>query len=320
MRVGILGFGYMGTIRHRELAVRADGDVRRIFHTAPLPEPLAGLQANSWEEVVDDPLLDAVFVCLPNHLTLPAVERALSAGKHVFAEKPPGRTLAEAERMATAAGQAARVLQFGFNHRQHPAFRALQEHLSDRGPVAWLRGVYGKAREPDFEQGWRADPAQAGGGILLDQGIHMLDLMRALMGPVREVQAVAVGTPLPSEVMVTLVDDCGAVASLHSSQSQWPPRFSLDVGLADGVVSMEGLLSRSGRYGPETLRWRDGDTGEEGERVFTVDDSWAREIDAFMRAARGDGAVEVGSTSEALEVMRLVSRIHDRAGISHGLH
>jgi predicted dehydrogenase len=102
MRIGILGYGYMGTIRHRVLTDRDDCTVVRIFHTEAVEGLAAGVFASTWREVVEDPRIEAIFVCLPNDLTCDVVCAALEAGLHVFAEKPPGRTVVELEQMAAA--------------------------------------------------------------------------------------------------------------------------------------------------------------------------------------------------------------------------
>jgi 1,5-anhydro-D-fructose reductase (1,5-anhydro-D-mannitol-forming) len=318
LRIGILGYGYMGTIRHVALTSRTDCDVVRIFHTERGPKN----RAASWQEVVDDPSIDAIFVCLPNHLTAPAVCRALRNGKHVFAEKPAGRSLAEVEAMIAAEAASSRVLKFGFNHRYHPAIRAARARIAtgELGEIAWLRGRYGKPIPEDFASSWRADFAQAGGGILIDQGIHMLDLFQMLCGDFEEVHAVSATAPeraVEDDVFVVLRNARGQLASLHSSHTQKKPLFSLEVGLTRGELSVDGLLTRTGRYGPERLEWRT-DDGEVHEETFTHDDSWAMEIDSFFRAIREGTPVEVGSTRDARRIMALVDAIYAAAKTSAG--
>lgn len=315
MKVGILGYGYMGTIRHRVLRERADCEVVAVFHTeSDTPHHVA-----RWQDVVDDPAIDAVFVCLPNDLTVEATCRALRAGKHVFAEKPPGRTLDEARRMHDTALACARTLQFGFNLREHPSFRALRALVAsgELGELRWMRGVYGKPMAPDFASGWRADPARAGGGILLDQGVHLLDLMLVLGGTPARVEAVASTRPpsrVEDEVAMVLEMPGRVVATLHSSHAQSPPRFALELGLSRGAASMEGLLTRTMRYGPERLSWtREG--SPRVEHTYDVDDSWAREIDAFVLAIRASRAPENGSSAESLRLMEVVERVYRSAAL-----
>jgi predicted dehydrogenase len=315
VKVGILGYGYMGTIRHRALAARSDFEVTRIFHT----DASAPLHAAAWQDVVDDPAIDAVIVCLPNHLLAEATLRALAAGKHVLAEKPPGISAREARAMRDAAG--GRVLQFGFNLRHHPAIRRARSLVASGqlGMLVWMRGVYGKPMADDFASGWRADPASAGGGILLDQGIHLLDVIHLLGGPFDDVHAVAStreGARVEDDVMITMRAAHGPIASLHSSHRQSPPRFSLELGFSDGAARLEGLLTRTGRYGPERIAWGPLSAPLANEEVFATDDSWAREIDAFVTAIRSGTTPSDGSPDQAVALMELVDLVYARAGLA----
>lgn len=317
LRIGLLGYGYMGTIRHRVLGERSDVEVVRIFHTeAGVPH-----HAARWQDVVDDPAIDAVFVCLPNDLTAEATCRALASGKHVFAEKPPGVSLAEAERMHEAARASGRTLQFGFNLRQHPAVRALRAKLAsgELGALRWMRGVYGKPMASDFASGWRSQRARAGAGILLDQGVHMLDLMLVLSeGGFDEAHAVAAtrdGAQVEDDLMAVLETRAGVVASLHSSHAQAPPRFALELGLSRGSARLEGLLTRTGRYGPERFVWGPTDAPERHVETFDVDDSWRREVDAFVECTRSGATPREGSSAQAVALMALVERLYASAGV-----
>jgi 1,5-anhydro-D-fructose reductase (1,5-anhydro-D-mannitol-forming) len=307
-RAGILGYGYMGRTRHAALQQRSDCEVVRIVEDERL----------DFREVAEDPGLDCIFVCLPNYLTCEAVCRALEAGKDVFAEKPPGICVAEVRRMIEAESRSGKTLKFGFNHRYHPAVRAAERRIQsgDLGELLWLRGRYGKPLAPDFPGQWRADKAQAGGGILMDQGIHMLDLMRAWSGGFDQVAAFATASfsrKLEDDLVAILRNRAGQLASLHSSHTQWTPLFSLEVGLSLGAITLQGLLSRSGRYGPEQLCWRTRSDASERVETFTGDDSWELELDEFFAAASGAAPVRVGSTAEALPLMILVESIYAAA-------
>ena len=314
MKVGILGLGYMGQIRRDALRGRGDVELVRVFHT----DASAPMHAERWQDVVDDPAIDAVLVCLPNHLTCEVTVRALRAGKHVFAEKPPGVSAAEVRAMQEAERASGRTLQFGFDLRQHDALLRAHALVRDGelGRVRWLRGVYGKPRDPSFEQGWRADRALAGGGILLDQGIHMLDLLLWLSGGLSELHAFASPTPpqLDEDTMVILRGPSGVLASLHSSHSQSPPTFVLDLGLERGTIHVEGLVTRSGRYGPETIAWGPPDAPRAHAETFTMQRAWDRELDAFFAAAATGARPTTGTSDDALAIMLLVDRIHAAAG------
>lgn len=310
-RVGILGHGYMGRIRRAALGRRSDAELVRIAED----------ERSDWREVVADPNVDCVFVCLPNHLTCEAVCRALEAGKHVLAEKPPGTSSDQVRRMAEAEAASGRTLKFGFNHRHHPAVLVAERTVREGnlGEVVWMRGVYGKPWSSDFEAGWRARLALAGGGILMDQGIHLLDVMRALTGGFERVQAVASRTlsrEVEDDVMAVLQARSGAVATLHSSHTLHQARFSLELGLTAGTITLEGLATPSGRYGPERLTWRSAQSGHDQTATFADDRSWDIELDEFFTAAGGAAPISVGSTAEALATMILVEAIYAAAGLN----
>ena len=136
--------------------------------------------------------LDAVFVCSYNNSAPDVVVAALEAGKHVFCEKPPGRCVADVERIIAAErANPGRKLKFGFNHRYHGSVMEAKQIVDSGryGRVLWLRGVYGKCGSIQFENDWRNDRNIAGGGILLDQGIHMLDLCRFFCGDFDQVKS-----------------------------------------------------------------------------------------------------------------------------------
>ena len=311
-RAGILGYGYMGKIRHAAIQQRSDCEVVRIAHD----------EHESWREVVDDPAVDCVFVCLPNHLTCDAVCRALGAQKDVFAEKPPGIAVAEVRRMMAAEAESRRTLKFGFNHRYHSSVLAADRRIrsGDLGDLLWLRGRYGKPMEADFPSQWRADRRQAGGGILIDQGIHMLDLMRNWCGGFEQVEAMstaAFSEQVEDDLIAILKNDAGQLASLHSSHTQWAPIFSLELGFSAGLIALRGLPSQSRRYEPEQLVWRSRTDPQEHLETFNDGESWQLELDEFFAAASGASPVRVGSTAEALGLMTLVESIYASAGLGH---
>lgn len=154
IRCGILGYGYMGTIRHKHLVEDPRYELRTVSHTAPVTLTDGIELRTSWESVVDDPQLDAVFVCLPNYMAKDAIVRAFERGKHVFAEKPPGITVDETEAMLKAAKAAGTVLKFGFNHRYHPAIIRAQRTGGQR--TLWAAPVdAGTLRQKCGRQFWR---------------------------------------------------------------------------------------------------------------------------------------------------------------------
>ncbi|MBC2776033.1 Gfo/Idh/MocA family protein [Parasphingopyxis marina] len=337
INIGICGFGKMGQIR-AEAIEDHDGDlvVRKIFDDALPPNPPYSAAA-SVDEIVDDPDIDAVIICLPNFLNYPTTLAALKAGKHVFCEKPPAFTAAQVEEIRAAEREAGTVLMYGFNHRHHDAVVEMHKQISrgEHGRLLWMRGRYGKSVDADFLSTWRADPALAGGGILLDQGIHMLDLMLFLSGkPFDEVNAMVSNlywkTPGIEDNVFAIFrnSETGLCASIHSTMTQWRHLFSLEVFLERGYMVLNGLKTSSGTYGEEVLAIAKNRakapaaTWDDEERLhYEVDTSWGREIEHFATCIATGTPVEYGSSLHALEVMQLVDRVyaHERH-IGQNLH
>jgi predicted dehydrogenase len=271
--------------------------------------------------------LDLLFVCTPNNVTPGAVIRALDEGVHVFCEKPPGRTLDDIRQIRDAERRNPGLkLVFGFNHRYHPGIvdaRALVQGGS-LGRVLNLRGVYGKSGGYDYEGSWRNDPAVGGGGILLDQGIHMLDLFRYFCGDFVEVMGMRATSfwniPVEDNAMVLLRAAGGQIAQLHSTATAWKHTFRLEINLEGGYLVVNGLLSKSGSYGRETLlvgrrpptRQEAVAIGNPREETTYYDDdpSWDTEIAYFLDCILNDRTVEQGSSLDALRVMEIIDRVY----------
>ena len=327
MKVGIVGLGKMGLIRAKELAqyedvvvtIGADPDHSR-YSAYP------GVKCSeNWQDVVDSDV-DAVFVCTPNCYTADVVVGSLDTGKHVFSEKPPGRTIEDVDRMIAAEGRHPElVLKFGFNHRYHAGIQQAKRILDSGrlGKIIWARGVYGKNGGLGFEKEWRSSKRLSGGGILLDQGIHMLDLFRFFMGDFVEIKSMVTTAfwdiNLEDNAFGLLRDADGRIAMLHSSSTQWKHRFTLELFTSDGYLSVNGILSSTRSYGDETItvghrKFEEVTaTGKPREEIiyFDTDPSWYLEVKEFMDAVRSGAPVVHGTSKDARAVMELVHRIYD---------
>ncbi len=335
-RVGVIGLGRIGTRRaalvasHPRLALAAAADPDPQRH-AGLPSTCALYQHG--EDLLRHDL-DAVFVCTPNDATSDLVVRCLESGRHVFAEKPPGRSVADVVRIREVEARYPNLrMKFGFNHREHDSVRMSQSLIrsGDLGRLMWMRGTYGKAGGPDYAGDWRANPDVAGGGILLDQGIHMLDLFRLFGGDFTEVKSFVgqafwkVGLEDNAFALLRAADGC--VAMLHSSATHWNHTFRLEAYLTDGYLVLDGFLTGSRTYGRETLAigrrdWNDADTARgrphEERYYFDEDRSWEREVDDFVRCiSTGEAAVN-GNSMDALRAMELVTRVYADDGWTAG--
>ena len=322
---GIIGYGKMGATRHR--AVLETG-VGRVVRIAGFPgDPVEPGLAASRRELLEDPGIDAVFICAINALNKPLTIEALRAGKHVFCEKPPAFNAAEVEEIRAVEAEAGRVLMYGFNHRHHGSAVRMRDVVDsgEFGSILWMRGRYGKSVDENYFNTWRADRELAGGGILIDQGIHMVDLFLHLAGDFDSVQAVCSNLywnlPGVEDNVFALLHNTqtGCVASLHSTMTQWRHLFSLEVFMQRGYMVLNGLKTSSGTYGSEQLviarnrseapaaTWRDEvtevfDANESGEREARLFADWIR-----SGPRRGDWG---GDSLSALRAMRMIDRIY----------
>lgn len=324
LRVGIAGYGVVGKRRRKFI------DQHPWLRTVAVSDRTFGEDGRfadgvryhaTYQRLLDEPL-DVLFVCLPNDVAPDATIAGLERGWHVFCEKPPGRDLADVARVLRCAERHPRSkLMYGFNHRYHDSVREALRIVrqGELGPVINLRGVYGKSKIVSFESDWRTQRALAGGGILLDQGIHMVDLMRLFAGDFHEVHSFVSNSYWKHDVednayaLMRTAD--GVIAMLHSSATQWRHRFHLEIALWRGTVILSGILSGSKSYGAETLtvayaNEEDGGDPREVTTRYNQDNSWRDEIAEFAAAILHDKPITDGSASEALKTMQLVYRIY----------
>ena len=193
MKIGVVGCGLIGNRRARvaqaagdKVLLVADLNAERARETAAA---VGAAWTEDWRTVTGHPQIEVVVVATVNKSLLPITVAALEAGKHVLCEKPPGRDYKETRQMVNAAQQSSRVLKVGFNHRHHPAIWKAHE-LCAQGAIGrpmFVRAVYGHGGRPGYEKEWRGDAGLSGGGELLDQGVHIVDLCRWFMGSLVEV-------------------------------------------------------------------------------------------------------------------------------------
>jgi predicted dehydrogenase len=340
--VALIGCGAVGRRRARVLGRPAAGTlvvaVDRDSARATAVAAEAGGQAGTdWETAVRREDVDAVIVSTTHDALAPIAIAALRCEKHVLVEKPMARTAAEAEAVVRAtaevetrrcaAGRRPLVLKVGFNHRHHPAVARAHAALlrGEIGEPLFARCRYGHGGRPGYETEWRAAPEVAGGGELLDQGIHALDLFRWFLGDFVEATGFTstyVWRPdrVKDAVYRGVEDNAfglfrtakGQVASLHASWTQWKNLFSFEVFGRGGYVTVEGL---GGSYGVERLtvgrRLPASDPPEERSTEFSGPDaSWEEEWDEFLAAIREERP-PLGSAYDAREALKMVQAIYE---------
>ena len=337
LKVALAGFGVVGERRYRVMCEHDHIDVVGIadkkFSKGDLVDGTIPTFQN-FEELTSLGI-DALFVSLPNDDAPTATIMGLKNGWHVFCEKPPGRSVADIQAVLKEAGEKPHLkLKYGFNHRYHDSVREALKIIQsgDMGKVINMRGVYGKSEfipwpRPSHEvlretgtQYWRTNRDIAGGGILLDQGIHMVDLMRIFASDFVDVKSFVSNDYWQHDVednaYAIMRTAEGTVAMLHSTATQWQHSFSLDIHLEQGALLLSGILSGSKSYGDEklTVIYREENVGgrpRETSTKYIRDHSWRDEINDFVADILEDRMVTRGSGEDALKTMELVFRIYD---------
>ena len=325
IRCGIIGMGKMGRIRADEIIKNPDTCLTAIYDiSSERMDRFDAKKCKSVDEIMDEKL-DVIFICTYNNVNSEYTIKALDKCKHVFCEKPPARTSLEVREVIEAEKRSGNVLKYGFNHRYHYSVMEAKKIVDSKmfGNLLWLRGVYGKAGGNQYERNWRNDKNLSGGGILIDQGIHMLDLMRHFSGEFVEVKSLVQtlywNVPVEDNVFALMKTENGVAAILHSSATQWRHRFSLDMCFEDGYINLEGILSSTRSYGDEILiiakKQFEDSTFALGkpreERIFfDTDDSWKLELEDFIDAIKNNKSIQHGKSSDALNVMETLEKIY----------
>jgi predicted dehydrogenase len=322
VRAAIVGCGLIGRKRAFALA-----GARLVVCCDVRPERALALASEAraeaaidWQETVRRRDVDLVIVATTHEALAPVAAAAASAGKHVLIEKPGARRAAELEPVREAARRAGVLVRVGYNHRYHRAIRQAFE-LVDAGALGelmFLRARYGHGGRPGYEREWRAQPELSGGGELIDQGSHLIDLARRFLGDFCDVKSFLGAFYWPMAVedncFLLLRTQEGRVASLHASWTEWKNLFSLEIYGRAGKIEVSGL---GGSYGTERLtlyRMRP-EMGPPETTTFEYpmpDDSWQAEFAEFLEDIRLGRAPQPG-LADAQAVLRLIQRIYEEA-------
>jgi len=330
IKVGIAGFGKIGQLRMEILLERNDVEIVGVYDVVKPTKIKAGVFFESYDDLLNSDL-DAVFICAYNTVLADYTAKALNKGLHVFCEKPPAMKIEELEIVSKALKSSGKVLKYGFNHRYHYSVMEAKKIIDSgkMGKILWLRGVYGKAGSIDYDKNWRNFQKYSGGGILIDQGIHMLDLIRYFSGEKFNKINSYITTAywdikVEDNAFVLMQSDNKIIASMHSSATQWKHKFLLEMCFEEGYINLDGILSGTRSYAPEKLiigRREFEDVtfamGKPKESIvyFENDHSWNLEIDEFIGAINGDGIIKEGTFQDAYETLSLVQRVYENSEI-----
>ncbi len=329
--VVIIGMGRMGKTRYDSMNRHGGYHIKGVCDTQE--DLLIGYACNKytdWEKCIDTENPEIVVVCTVNAVIPDVVCYSLEKGCHVFSEKPPGRNLNDTLRMKDSFLKTEnQILKFGFNHRYHNSIIEAKSLIESGflGEVVAARGVYGKAGNLVKDE-WRNHIEISGGGILLEQGIHMLDLLRYFVGDFDQINGFTDNLVWKESVgedtaFATLRTKDGKVATLHSSAIQWKHKFDLDIILTNGYIALNGLLTSTRSYGEERITYykkdleiKSGKLGNPTEYTlcFDEDSSWDYEMEEFYNAVDKGIPIKNGTIDDAEKVMRLIESVYKEEG------
>ncbi len=277
--------------------------------------------AQDWRRVVARPDVDLVIVATTNDGLADVAGAAVAEGKHVLVEKPAARTVADIDRVAALAARTQRLVRVGFNHRYHPALRRARTLVNSGvlGDLLFLRARYGHGGRLGYDREWRADPARSGGGELIDQGVHVIDLARWFLGEFPHVTGRAHTyfwqMPVDDNAFLLLETATARTAFLHVSCTEWKNLFSLELYGRHAKLHVEGL---GGSYGTERLAlYRM--LPEMGPPETTIwefpqaDDSWRLEFDEFLADIRLQRQ-PAASLADARAALVIIDHVYRQSG------
>lgn len=323
MNVGIVGCGLIGQKRAASLGnntLKAVADVS-LDHAQKLASCYKEVKTFSdWRKLVILDDIDVVIVSTTNNWLAPISLAAVESGKHVLVEKPGALHFGELDPVIEAAKNSGVKVKVGFNLRCHPSFIKARELVDSGilGKLMFIRGRYGHGGRPGYENEWRADPTVSGGGELIDQGVHLIDLSRWFLGDFQGVSG-SVHTyfwnmPVEDNGFLHLKTSSGNVAWLQVSCTEWKNMFSFEIYGQFGKLQVDGL---GGSYGTERLSFYHM-LPQMGPPETTIweypfnDLSWKIEFEGFIKTIESNSESQPG-LKDARAALEIVSKIYEES-------
>lgn len=327
MNYAIIGCGLIGKKRlaglpaGSKLAVACDTNLARAEELAKLAK--TGRALADFRQAVADPQVDAVIVATINGALAEVSAAAIRAGKHVIVEKPAGISVRQIDELIALADKHNVRVRVGFNHRYHPAFVKAREIFGSgvMGELMFIRARYGHGGRVGYDREWRADPKLSGGGELIDQGIHLIDLAGWFLGPFAKVDGQATtyfwDMPVDDNAFLNLQTAKGQTAWLHVSCTEWKNLFSFEIYGRHTKLHIEGL---GGSYGVEKLyhyqmKPEMGPPDTKSYEFSGPDESWRSEMVEFEKDIQLQRPPDAG-LAEAHAAMQIVEQIYRKSGFN----
>jgi len=331
--VGIAGYGIVGKRRHSTIKkfkhfnviALCDNNYSTFDNIKELNKNIKIFK--TYKQLLNEHI-DILFICLPNNLAAEVTYQALKRKIHVFCEKPPAKKPSELKKIANILKLRKKLkLMYGFNHRYHKSIIEAKRIIDSKqfGKIINMKGTYGKSQMISFNDKnhpsfWRTKRNISGGGVLLDQGIHMLDLMRYLGGEL-EVTASNVSNNMwnynvEDNVYALLRGKNNIIVFLNSSATQWKHRFYLEINFEYGNIELDGILSGTKSYGREKIIITKADPKNDRgnpkqiNKFYRKDNSWYDEINYFFKVVKKEKNIKQGTFDDAQKTLNLVFMIY----------
>jgi predicted dehydrogenase len=321
MNYAIIGCGLIGKKRlaglppGSKLAVACDSNLSRAEALVEIAQ--AGRATGDFNQAIADPQVEAVIVATVNSALTEVAAAAICAGKHVLVEKPAGISTKQIDELITLANKHDVSVRVGFNHRYHPAFIKAREIFESglMGEMMFIRARYGHGGRIGYDQEWRADPKLSGGGELIDQGIHLIDLASWFLGEFKKVEGHTAtyfwNMPVDDNAFLSLQTAKGQTAWLQVSCTEWKNLFSFEIYGRHAKLHIEGL---GGSYGVEKLfhYQMKPEMGIPDTKVYefpSSDESWRIELNQFEENIQNRRASDAG-LKEAKAALEVVEKIY----------
>jgi predicted dehydrogenase len=322
--VGIIGCGVIG--QKRAIALGTGGrlvacaDINKSSSEA-MATKRGAVAYQHWRDLLAHPGIDLVVISTLHDSLAEITLAAVEAGKHVLVEKPAARNPAEIMPLIAASDKKAIKVRVGFNHRYHRALQKAKALVNSGalGELMYIRARYGHGGRVGYDREWRADPKLSGGGELIDQGPHLIDLSRWFLGDFSAIVGYAHtyywDMPVDDNAFMTLETSKKQVAFLHVSCSEWKNMFSMEIYGRAGKLDISGL---GGSYGVERLTWyrmlpEMGPPETTAWEYPMADNSWAMEMSEFYEDIRLNREPAAG-LKDALAALEVIRKIYEGSG------
>jgi len=320
IKIGIAGFGKVGKIRKKILDKIPEVKIVAISDKNLKNKDILGKTKFffDYKKLVKENL-DVIFISLPNKFAADASIKALKNGIHIFCEKPPARNILELKKVFKIYNNNKKIkIKYGFNHRYHDSIILAKKIIDSKkyGKLINLKGIYGKNKITQFIGEWRSKRSIAGGGILLDQGIHLVDLMRFFCGDFEEIKSLVNNnfwkTNIEDNAYAIMRSKKNVVAMIHSTATQWQNQFRIEITLEKALINLSGILSASKTYGQEKIEIQPKSSKSKKNKIlkFKKDLSWEREITEFIKCIKQKKQIKSGTIHDAIAVMKIIDNIY----------